>query len=562
MFGLWKETKLDHRTLTLNTKKKVSLGIMDSVQNVISELDRQLAEISSDLNHLINEEKITKEKSSTKKKDIKEFRLFIQESCHKELCRLIDGINNKISERISASGQSSINQITYYGRLCNAILSTSKQVKKIIVDLDPASADVFNRSGLSLKTRKILERLSVPNSGDISTEFGLDSDSSLYSQLLSKLRVPYYRSHIVWVDVTTAKLAMILKRGMEEGSWSDPSRKRSWLTIKMNSSGKSLIDGEDSTSTPTSDSSGATTSDQIEYIPCVPSHYISSFFYQTCQEIQDIAGHTLDNAVVHYLSNQLSSRGLEIFQSFIESNNYENIVNDGIIQFWFDVKYFLETLSNRTVSNQIMLKLIEGRAEVSLDKTNSINTSKSELGQLSEVIDWSMKVDKLINIIKSRLDPIDVLFYENPIHQQVRDCFARTQFLYGQLTKSIGSVPERLRQSASSQSGNHNILTLVPPVARFKYLPISDPTNQSSSSSLPLSSSLSSFDSLHNNTYNNINNGNTTNSKSNMDGTKGYSLKGTLWGTLGGLWSPNANNNNNNNNEQQGGQSNSSSWFI
>jgi len=127
-------------------------------------------------------------------------------------------------------------------------------------------------------------------------------------------------------------------------------------------------------------------------------------------------------------------------------------------------------------------------------------------------------------LIKSKVDPIDVLFYEKPIIYQTNEYYKCSYLLFGQITKNNPRITER---NTMSNNTSPNVMTLLPPTGRFKLLPILEPDSQSMTD--PNIEFVPNIDYI------------TQPGKQNADtstSNTALGIRNSLWGTLGGLWGP------------------------
>jgi len=258
--------------------------------------------------------------------------------------------------------------------------------------------------------------------------------------------------------------------------------------------------------------SGADHVDHEEHVPAQPSAYLVQFLYQLCDEMQRMGGHILDDAIVHYILREISSQVLDGFLSYVREAE-ESILKESMLQFWFDAKFFVDVVQSRAVTNPPILQEILGQ-------------KKSEKGEndldLAEILEWTKKVQELMKNIKSKLDPIDVLFYEKPILYQTNEYYKCSYLLFGQITKNNPRLTERHTVSSNTSS---NVMTLLPAVSRFKLLPILEPTE-----SQPMGDTQIEIGPDY---TTQVGKQISDSSTSNM----GLGIR-SVWGTLGGLWNP------------------------
>jgi len=128
------------------------------------------------------------------------------------------------------------------------------------------------------------------------------------------------------------------------------------------------------------------------------------------------------------------------------------------LQLWFDIKFFSEIFQSRGHISDELMSIIGGE---------SLPNTQSE--DVSDLVVWTKQLHELTKLLKSKLDPIDVLFYEKPILHQTNEYYKSSYMLFGHLTKDNPRLTERFNVNTATSP---NILMLLPAVGRFKLLPI------------------------------------------------------------------------------------------
>jgi hypothetical protein len=105
----------------------------------------------------------------------------------------------------------------------------------------------------------------------------------------------------------------------------------------------------------------------------------------------------------------------------------------------------------------------------------SAHQRRSKPAQVSESA-WLADLDALMRTVQSRLDPIDVAFFEPLIQQRVTVCAQQSSMLLGALCSHSNSSPGTLSSSASTCTDNHSLLPLVKPMRRLRRLPVATVT--------------------------------------------------------------------------------------
>jgi len=196
-----------------------------------------------------------------------------------------------------------------------------------------------------------------------------------------------------------------------------------------------------------------------EFIPALPSTYLIHFFYQLCDEIQRIGGHMIDDDIIQFINHEISTIMLNAYFDFLTKT--DEISKENMLQLWFDIKFFSEMFQSRGQISDELLTIIENLFQM--------RKVFEKLRDTSDLVAWTKQLHELTKLLKSKLDPIDVLFYEKPILNQTNEYYKSAYLLFGHLTKENPRLSEKFNVNTATSP---NILMLLPAVGRFKLLPI------------------------------------------------------------------------------------------
>ncbi|MCO5576118.1 hypothetical protein L7F22_029926 [Adiantum nelumboides] len=82
-------------------------------------------------------------------------------------------------------------------------------------------------------------------------------------------------------------------------------------------------------------------------LPAMPSSYVLSFLFKSCQEVYCVGGHALDKIVLHLFVSRLFEKVLLVYDNFISSlkDSRSRASEKGLLQVLFDLRFVGDVLS-------------------------------------------------------------------------------------------------------------------------------------------------------------------------------------------------------------------------
>ncbi|KAL5673669.1 hypothetical protein ACJX0J_017975, partial [Zea mays] len=239
-------------------------------------------------------------------------------------------------------------------------------------------------------------------------------------------------------------------------------------------------------------------------LPSMPSLYIISFLYQACLEIHKVGGHILYRIILHNFAWELLQKVVNIYEKFlscVESGN-STVSEKGILQILLDLRFVGDVLSGGKSSstNSPEMQTKQDFLPSAVTKT-SFRRKQSQLQADSAVIE---PINKLVNRLSQRLDPIDWATYEPYLWENEKQSYKRYVVLFGFLVQLNHKYTSTVQKLPTKSNTDSNIMRCSQ-VPRFKYLPISAPVISSRSHKSSLQSPSS--DSTSKNTWKSYSNG-------------------------------------------------------
>nr|XP_024403110.1 conserved oligomeric Golgi complex subunit 1-like [Physcomitrium patens] len=220
-------------------------------------------------------------------------------------------------------------------------------------------------------------------------------------------------------------------------------------------------------------------------VPAMPSPYVVAFLFAGCQKIHRIGDHVLDRAVLELFAWELLEKVLIIYEKFMSHLSFMNsrVSEKGLLQLLFDLKFLADVLSGGEEVRIESLSVIGTEDLTPSSALKKATSLKADIGRKR----W---VDKLLNDLHNRIDPIDWATYESYLWEQERRYYRSCAVLFGsliQLKRLHTDVPQKLMST-----GDSNTLNMSATVPRFTYLPISDDVSTFSLSDSPSQNSQGS----------------------------------------------------------------------
>jgi len=216
------------------------------------------------------------------------------------------------------------------------------------------------------------------------------------------------------------------------------------------------------------DESGSSSEEKV-YLPFQASPYVLSFLFDVSQEVIRIAGHTLDKQILQYLVFLLSNQVVDIYVALLQ-DPMKKFAKEAVIQMWFDLAFFVDVLNGRDIEDATFLREALQQLSPPLP-TNLLNLLSWE--KFDRAIEWKKQVAAVIELVYSKLDPIDIAFYEPFIKTAVAKCYNRSTILFGCFIQ-LKRIHIDFKYKTHMQE-QHNALVLAPTIPRFSFLPISTP---------------------------------------------------------------------------------------
>ncbi|KAF8766157.1 hypothetical protein HU200_007655 [Digitaria exilis] len=295
--------------------------------------------------------------------------------------------------------------------------------------------------------------------------FGADDKSNPRLDELNKtLQSLCIMAHSVWISWVSAELSYILSFDLnKDDSLSSSTPLRGWEVT--------VIKQEETTEGPL---------EMKIALPSMPSLYIISFLYQACLEIHKVGGHILDRVILHNFSWELLQKVIDIYEKFlvsIESGNSQ-VSEKGLLQILLDLRFIGDVLSGgkNSSTNTIETQTKHDSLPSAVTKS-SFRRKQSQSQADSAAIE---PVNKLINKLSQRLDPIDWATYEPYLWENEKQSYKRYVVLFGFLVQLNHMYTGTVQKLPTKSNTDSNIMRCSK-VPRFKYLPISAPAISSRS---------------------------------------------------------------------------------
>lgn len=284
-----------------------------------------------------------------------------------------------------------------------------------------------------------------------------DHDNMQFGRLQLALRYSSLVAHGMWVSWSVEGLTTLLARDLlEDDDLASSVPLKGWeetLLRQRNEQG-----------------------DEIEVrlpLPAMPSPYVISFLFKSCQEIYRIGGHALDKLILQMFAWRLLEKVLTIYEDFISELKVakHRVSEKGLLQTLFDLRFLGDVLSGgQHLSSDLYLK--DEQILESIFSSSNLARIRQLMFQtdanLQERKQWHVSLqEKLSNF----LDPIDWATYEPHLWENEKQSYQRCAVLFGffvQLNHLFRDTTQRLPLNSES-----NTLKVSATVPRFTYLPIS-----------------------------------------------------------------------------------------
>lgn len=265
-------------------------------------------------------------------------------------------------------------------------------------------------------------------------------------------------AHSVWIAWVSTELSHILSYDLnKDDSLSSSTPLRGWEVT--------VIKQEETTEGPL---------EMKIALPSMPSFYIISFLYQACLEIHKVGGHILDRIILHNFAWELLQKVINIYENFlvsIESGNSQ-VSEKGVLQILLDLRFVGDVLSGGKNSSTITTET--QTKQDSLPSTISKSSFRRKQSQSQADSAAIEPINKLINKLSQRLDPIDWATYEPYLWENEKQSYKRYVVLFGFLVQLNHMYTGTVQKLPTKSNTDSNIMRCSQ-VPRFKYLPISAP---------------------------------------------------------------------------------------
>ncbi|MCO5564319.1 hypothetical protein L7F22_017979 [Adiantum nelumboides] len=213
-------------------------------------------------------------------------------------------------------------------------------------------------------------------------------------------------------------------------------------------------------------------------LPAMPSSYLLSFLFKSCQEVYRVGGHALDKIVLHLFVSRLFEKVLLVYDNFSSSlkDSRSRVSEKGLLQVLFDLRFVGDVLSGgeRSYPDHAVFSDEETHLSSILSSSNCAGVrdllfqgSGTELQRKK----WRGSLEERLSNL---LDPIDWATYEPPLWENAQQSYQRCAVIFGflvQLKRLYKDTAQRPPLTAES-----NTLKVSSSIPRFTYLPISTPS--------------------------------------------------------------------------------------
>lgn len=221
--------------------------------------------------------------------------------------------------------------------------------------------------------------------------------------------------------------------------------------------------------------------DEIEVklpLPAMPSPYVISFLFKSCQEVYRVGGHALDKLVLHLFVSRLYEKVLLVYDKFTTGvkDTRSRVSEKGLLQLLFDLRFIGDVLSGgeRSYPDPVVFAKEETHLSFILSSSNLAGVREllfQGSGTEQQRKKWRLSLQERLSNL---LDPIDWATYEPPLWENEQQSYQRCAVIFGflvQLRRLYKDTAQRPPLTAES-----NTLKVSASIPRFTYLPISTPS--------------------------------------------------------------------------------------
>ncbi|CAI9102946.1 OLC1v1001349C1 [Oldenlandia corymbosa var. corymbosa] len=406
---------------------------------------------------------------------LKDLAPYLQDKCFRSMSTLLGDLKSEldllarglqnVDDRNESEPPASIlvQRSLFIGRLMYAFQKHSKHIPVVLgsprlwvnqtvadIPLKSPAASRYSRSSFDSYVsdspeKKMFDSPRRQTSLASSALFGIDDNpSQQLEELISTTQDLCFRAHSLWISWVSDELARtFLANLQQDDALSATAPLKGWEKIVVKQEQPS--EG---------------TSDMQISLPCMPSTYVNSFLFKSCEEIHQVGGHVLDKATLQSFAAKLLGKVIGIYKDFLERN--EKVSDKGVLQILLDLRFFADVLSGGDVTENVVPSNVP-KLKVPYRIKQGGRETKSVIRE---------SLDGLFNRLSERLDPIDWLTFEPYLWENAKQSYLRHAVLYGffvQLNRLYTGNAPKVPSNAES-----NIMRCSD-VPRFKYLPISAP---------------------------------------------------------------------------------------
>lgn len=286
---------------------------------------------------------------------------------------------------------------------------------------------------------------------------------SEFLKLQMALKYASLVAHSIWVSWSVERLTAVLASDlMRDDDLGSSSPLMGWeetaLTQQLNEGGEEI---------------------EVKLpLPAMPSPYVISFLFKSCQEIYRVGGHALDKLVLQLFVSRLLEKVLLVYDRFISGlkDARGRVSEKGVLQLLFDLRFLGNVLSGgqQPYPNPTVFAEEEPFFSSILSSSNLARLKESLFqsdGTEQQRKRWLVSLQERLSDL---LDPIDWETYKSPLWENEQQSYQRCAVIFGflvQLRRLYKDTAQRPPLNAES-----NTLKVSTSIPRFTYLPVSTPS--------------------------------------------------------------------------------------
>uniref|UniRef100_A0A061S2P7 Conserved oligomeric Golgi complex subunit 1 n=1 Tax=Tetraselmis sp. GSL018 TaxID=582737 RepID=A0A061S2P7_9CHLO len=367
---------------------------------------------------------------------------FIQDCCATAVDEIAGDLEARLGElpdNMDETGANSIEEILVVGRLA-ALLSQSSFLKLILGSPDEWYMSSVRREESTPVTKKAIFSKRV---------------SPKLETLELKLSQTGMHAHKRWA--TWAALA--LQKEYENALLSDETLS---TTFHLNSWHETVLSQDDTYGN----------EDGMRFtLPICPSNSTMALLSSACCEVHRIGGQSAMYSALQLFQWELGGAVVKAMHNVLDTLNHSNhsdkkISEKGVLQILMDIRFLRDVLSGGLPVN--LQPALDGAVGESERSSGVLNPRVSALLQ-----ERKRNMIEIESMLQDRMDPIDWATYEPYLWANEACFYKRSSILFGcfaQLHQLHSEVSGKLPATAET-----NTINVLPAVARFPYLPVSQP---------------------------------------------------------------------------------------